>query len=798
MKADLSRSTYRPSNHYSSVRLQQGRVLLDAEWNEHADIGLHVGRTTTGDVVGLCGAPKYGPTEFKHFKVAVEPNGADLRIAPGRFYVDGLLCENDDPNGTLFTQQADFPGAALPTASGSYAVFLDMWERHLGPVDQYGDDFPLILESALNGPDTATRTRIVWQVKLAPVQTKSCSAFTKPPDPTGKLRAQEIKSSDPANDCLVPSGGGYRRLENQLYRVEIHDVAQGTTSFKWSRDNGSVVSKVKAVDATALAIVVEDPGRDEALGFAGAKWVELTDEERLLRGDPGVLVQVKTVTGTSVVVLNPNNLSLTVGTNASLRRWDGTGTVTANTPVELEDGVQIEFDGGTYAGGDYWLIPARTLTGKVEWPRNGGSPPAPIFESRHGTVHHYCALAVVDFAGGSFSAPVDCRPLFPPLTAIAASDVSYDPAKCLNLSSAKTVQEAIDILCTASGGEEPGIRIQKITLLSGKPLENDTLVDPKELARGVRVTCDKPPFQDSVRNQKGLPNPVCLVALDLPWPINNTDRELWKVGSAGIVGFQRTTLAATVNSDGNDIFWVPLSQAPNTVQQWLGESLLTTIFNQTHGQIQRVLAHLTLRGNFIWGQQDTKEYLDGDAFGVRADQGTGIALPSGNGRRGGDLEMWFWLAAPPQPTPTVTTPTLTIPTLTIPTVTFPTFTIPTLTATVTFPTVTLTGPTLTLPTLTGPITLPTVVGPAGPMGAPGSPTVIVPPRDRGRTPSPEPLTSVRGLTRNQVKKLEDAGIPDAATLAGADAGDVVTMLGLRNRKKAEALIEEAKRMSQQP
>ena len=52
MKGDFSRSTYRPSNHYSSVRLQQGRVLLDAEWNEHADIGLHVDRATTGDVVG--------------------------------------------------------------------------------------------------------------------------------------------------------------------------------------------------------------------------------------------------------------------------------------------------------------------------------------------------------------------------------------------------------------------------------------------------------------------------------------------------------------------------------------------------------------------------------------------------------------------------------------------------------------------------------------------------------------------------------------------------------------------------
>ncbi|WP_447979274.1 DUF6519 domain-containing protein [Candidatus Nitrospira bockiana] len=770
MKADLSRSTYRSSNHYSSVRLQQGRVLLDAEWNEQVDIGLHVDRTATGDVVGPCGAPKHAPNEFKHFKVAVEQNGQDLRIAPGRIYVDGLLCENEVPDGLLFTQQKDWPGAARPTASGSYAVYLDVWERHLGPVDQHGDAFPSLREPALNGPDTATRTRVVWQVKLAPVDTKSCGAFTKPAEPTGRLRAQEVKSAIPANDCLVPAGGGYRRLENQLYRVEIHDVVQGTASFKWSRDNASVVSKVKAIDSAALTIVVEDPGRDEALGFAGAEWVELVDEERVLRGEPGALFEVKTVTGASVTVLNPSNLSLAVGTNPTLRRWDGRGTVAANTPTELEDGVQIEFDGGTFGSGDYWLIPARTLTGKVEWPRDGGTPPAPVFEKRHGTVHHYCVLAVVDFTGETFDQPIDCRTLFPPLTALTASDVAYNPAKCANLSNAKTVQEAIDILCTASGGQEPGIRIEKVTLLSGKPLQNDTFVDPRELARGIRITCDKPLFQNSVRNQKGLPNPVCFVTLDLPWPIDAQDRQLWKVSSAGFVGFQPLTLAANVNADDADIFWTPLTQAPNNVQLWLAETLLSTLAAQTHGQVQRVLARLSLKGNFIWGPNEPKEYLDGDAFGIPTGQGqaTGITLPSGNGRRGGDFEMWFWLAQ--TQTPTVTMPTLTA------TVTQPTLT-------VTLPTLTLTPPTLTFPTIVTPPAGPGVVGP----------TEIVRPRPRGGQAAP--LTSVRGLTRSQVRKLREAGIEDAAALARTDAARIAEVLGLEDRARVQALIEEAKRLS---
>jgi hypothetical protein len=767
MKGDLSRATYRPSNHYSGVRLQQGRVLLDAEWNEQADIGIHVDRTTTGDVVGPAGAPKHAPSELAHFKVSLAPNGADLRVAPGRIYVDGILCENDEASGTLFTRQADLPGAALPTAGGPYAVFLDVWERHLTTVDQHGDDFPSLREPALNGPDTATRTRVVWQVKLAPLRSKSCDAFTKPPASTGRLRAQEIKASDSGNDCLVPAGGGYRRRENQLYRVEIHDLAQGTASFKWSRDNGSVVSKVKAIDANALTIVVEDPGRDETLGFAGARWVELTDEERVLRGTPGVLAQVRTVTGTSVTILNPGNLSLAVGTNPTLRRWDGRGTVAASTPTELEDGIQVEFDGGTFASGDYWLIPARTLTGKVEWPRNGGGTPAPVFEGRHGPAHHYCLLAVVDFAGGVFADPLDCRDLFPPLTAIAASDVSYDPARCTNLAGASTVQQAIDILCRGAGGAEPGIRIQGVRLASGRPLELDALVDPQELAKGLRITCDRPPFPDSVRNEKGLPNPVCRVTLDLPWPVNNTDREIWRVPSAGIVGFQATTLAGIVNTEGNDIFWAPLAQPPSNVQQWLAESMLGAILAQTHGQVGRVLARLTLEGNFIWSREDPDAYLDGDAFGVPGDRGPALSLPTGDGRRGGDFEMWFWLAPPP-PTPTVTTPTVT--------------------ATVTRPTFTLTIPTLTVvtrPTLTRPIA--TVVGPiSAPVGGRG-PTVIS-----------RPLSAVRGLSRAQARKLAAAGIRDAAALAGSDPREVATVLALRDRAKAAAIVQAARELSPPP
>ncbi|MBA3493950.1 MAG: hypothetical protein H0T87_07525, partial [Gammaproteobacteria bacterium] len=58
--------------------------------------------------------------------------------------------------------QPDYPlkeGEKLD--NGNYLVYLDVWERHLTYIE---DD--LIREVALGGPDTATRAKIVWQVKV--------------------------------------------------------------------------------------------------------------------------------------------------------------------------------------------------------------------------------------------------------------------------------------------------------------------------------------------------------------------------------------------------------------------------------------------------------------------------------------------------------------------------------------------------------------------------------------------------------------------------------------------------------
>src|SRR5438046_1466606 len=134
MKGDFTRFTFRPSKHYAGVLQQQGRVQLDADWNEQFEIQDHRWKVQTVDTIGSCGAPKHAAG----FEVSLAPGGQDLVISPGRIYVDGLLCELETPEAAteiLYSDQPDYP-APLPPAidpgtGRTDLVYLDVWRRHL-------------------------------------------------------------------------------------------------------------------------------------------------------------------------------------------------------------------------------------------------------------------------------------------------------------------------------------------------------------------------------------------------------------------------------------------------------------------------------------------------------------------------------------------------------------------------------------------------------------------------------------------------------------------------------------------
>lgn len=237
MKGDFSRPTFDPARHYAEVKMQQGRVQLDADWNEQGAITRHRTQTETLDALGRCGGPLHAsafgvttlaalPAAERAYVQARYPGfvegGGNFLLTAGRYYVDGILVENEHP--VPFAMQPDLPGAG-PLGTGNYLLYLDVWERHLTALEE-----PSLREIALGGPDTATRARIVWQVRALDVGGQLlCSpvppgyaAATAPS--TGRLRMRASADLSTGDPCVVPAAAGYRGLENQLYRVEIHDA----------------------------------------------------------------------------------------------------------------------------------------------------------------------------------------------------------------------------------------------------------------------------------------------------------------------------------------------------------------------------------------------------------------------------------------------------------------------------------------------------------------------------------------------------------------------------------------------
>lgn len=58
MQGDFSRWTFDPRRDYRSVLMQQGRVLLDADWNEQSELTRYHDEIRARDVIGRAGSPR--------------------------------------------------------------------------------------------------------------------------------------------------------------------------------------------------------------------------------------------------------------------------------------------------------------------------------------------------------------------------------------------------------------------------------------------------------------------------------------------------------------------------------------------------------------------------------------------------------------------------------------------------------------------------------------------------------------------------------------------------------------------
>lgn len=510
MTGDFTRDTFRPAKGYSSVRMQQGRLFTDADWNEEGDIHRGALRTTARSVIGASGFPEDAPG----FAILAGAGAQTLLIGGGQAYVDGIGLSHAAPVRLALTRQSGaaaatrwrvdggarvavgdylvlagstlaqavrvatllddvdglqtfnaatalsaangiaadlyrsaesqpfWPANALPQAQGDYLAYLDVWERPVTAADD-----PLIRESAFGGPDTAIRDQIVWQVKFAsfadliaanaataPISCTSFAPGWSPfgPAAAGRMAARARAAAAVADPCALPATGGYRSLENHLYRIEVHNGGAAGGRWKWSRDNGTREARYAEIDNGAL--ILDSLGPDEPSALKRDDWVEIVDEARLLSGQPGFFARLSDINGTRASlgeIRHPDTLvALTDGSGAPdlgglpargiVRRWEG-GLPVDIVPggwVAVEQGIEVFFAAGRLATGDHWQIPARSLAATIEWPADEATGAEALLPPR-GIVHHYAALALVNrAANGTWSVGSDCRNIFPPLTAL--------------------------------------------------------------------------------------------------------------------------------------------------------------------------------------------------------------------------------------------------------------------------------------------------------------------------------------------------------------------------------------------
>jgi hypothetical protein len=279
MPSDRSRPPDNLADAYTGVSLQQGRVLLDRDFNAERDILDLRDRAVTRDVVGPYGTPDSGfairgpylirrladipivdPIRFP-FPLSPPSDPYNLVIGPGTMYVGGLRAEFPAEVGGeemeySYWNQPDWLLPNQPAAPATEIVWLQLDEQEVSATED-----PDLLDVALGGPDTTQRLRLMRTVRRAAATTNTCTpawagllaqwqsngigfdAVRMRRLPTATMQVAFTQPLTTTNPCDPTATGGYLAAENQLIRVKWVPPQPGATAgtLLWSYDNASFI-----------------------------------------------------------------------------------------------------------------------------------------------------------------------------------------------------------------------------------------------------------------------------------------------------------------------------------------------------------------------------------------------------------------------------------------------------------------------------------------------------------------------------------------------------------------------------
>lgn len=459
MKGDFSKWYFGRKNNFNGVLHQQGRVLLDSDWNDQTRINIEWQDQAGQDIIGpgVAAVPVSEKDSFKVIEASIgtnkmkqkvslgrlAANEVHLKIIPGRVWVDGLLVTlPGEESVEHIATYLEPPVQKSPAGNTRDLVVLEVWRDSIN-----GFQMPnLLIESALGGPDTTERIHTAMAFRLLRLKDgDTChNVADKLKDDfenKGKLTVS-LKTPSPilwdcpkatsptSGDCPLTDEGGYTGLEHDLYRIEIADVDDTSKPmFKWSQFNGGLVGTgtFELDSKSNKSIKIKDNLQAVVSSALDNSYLEIVRYDDQL-GYWKVAYGARASLQNNVLLLEkPLFSDKTPDSDEKVffRLWNGIEYIDlfskdqAKGPKELKDGIQLEFDSPTatnYSPENFWTFSVRA-GGNNNDTRND-----PLIKEKPPEGIHYYRVPLAILKWGSNSDIYfdkgdisDCRKIFQPL-----------------------------------------------------------------------------------------------------------------------------------------------------------------------------------------------------------------------------------------------------------------------------------------------------------------------------------------------------------------------------------------------
>ena len=538
MGSDRARVTYDPKQQYRSVVMQQGRVTLEADWNEASQIASEELRKETLDFVGPCGTPDNGYEILLTSTPTTPPY--DFSIQSGTMYVGGIRAYLFD--NVQYSNQPDWQDIgpedkdweSLSSLAGSPAtidefVYLYLREQEVSAVED-----PDLKDIALGGPDTAQRTRLLQRIVRVPCQGTDClsgliaaedkwqteglyfDSSTMRLESWGRLIVsfQQTQNQGP---CQPQAQGGYVDPDNQLIRVQItgNDPVTGSPQFLWGFDDASFLYRISVDPQSPENLVFQSVPVDASHQPMSQQTLEVLRTAAILPNGGEVAATSgfvftldKNYIPDKQMVVLPSGVTLPADyTTAStsppeqlfLRVWESVVSFTPGQAKPLGDtGVSVTLSlqspGDEFHVGDYWLFAVRPTTPQTAYPERYQNSPQPP----EGPRLWACPLGVIAWNNQVGTLVSDCRNKFCNLVdacrrqqgcctiTVRPQDVTGDTSLQDIIYQASSPTMQVQAVTPGSAGNNISVQISNLNLTATPPTF-DLTVTETELYLGVTV-----------------------------------------------------------------------------------------------------------------------------------------------------------------------------------------------------------------------------------------------------------------------------------------------------------------------